>query len=105
MVEYGRLPSLEEGLGRDVEDTLEKLRLKHHQWESIEKIMQYEAAALEMNRGDYSYSVADRLLQEQRIRYRARQQIVALLTGEQRERLTKIMLHRMARAEERLDDY
>jgi Spy/CpxP family protein refolding chaperone len=104
-IDYARLPSLEEGLGRDVDHTLERLNLKHHQWETVEKILEYEAAQLQMNRGDYNFSVADRLLREQQIRYHARQQIVAILTGEQRTHLTELMLRRMARAENRLDDY
>jgi hypothetical protein len=104
-IDYGRLPSLEEALGRDVDGTLERLNLKHHQWETVEKIFEYEAAQLQMNRGDYNFSVADRLLREQQIRHHARQQIVAILTGEQRQHLTELMLRRMARAENRLDDY
>ena len=104
-IDYGRLPSLEECLGRDIDGTLERLNLKHHQRETVEKIMEYQAAQLAMNRGDYNFSVADRLLREQQIRHHARQQIVAILTGEQREHLTKLMLRRLARAEHRVDDY
>jgi hypothetical protein len=104
-IDYGRLPTLEDALGRDVDHTLERLNLKHDQWETVEKIFRYEAAALQLNRGDYNFSVADRLLREQQIRHHSREQIVAILTGEQRERLTKLMLRRMARAENRLDDY
>jgi len=104
-IDYARLPSLEDALARDIDGTLERLNLKHHQWETLEKILQYEAAQLEMNRGDYNFSVADRLLREQQIRYHARQQIVAILTGEQRTHLTELMLRRMARDEHRIDDY